>query len=265
MTSPAMLRSGEDHELVCVRLMEVLDAASVPFLVGGAFAQAYYTEEPRLTKDLDIMLQGQDIPRALDALAAAGFDTALPYPHWLAKATHGDFLVDLIFASGNGIARVDDEWFGHARQAELFGRPVRVTPVEELVWSKAFVMERERYDGADVAHLFWSRGRTLDWNRLERRFGPFLPVLYMHLVAFLFVFSDGHDRLPAGAFDRVQSRALTMLRQRPDRLVCKGTLVSREQYLHDLEQHRYSDGRTALGTMSSGDIEIWTAAIADRD
>jgi hypothetical protein len=25
--------------------------------------------------------------------------------------------------------------------------------VEEMVWQKAFIMERERFDGADVVHL----------------------------------------------------------------------------------------------------------------
>ena len=35
---------------------------------------------------------------------------------------------------------------------------------EETLWSKAFVMERERYDGADVAHLILAHGERLDWD-----------------------------------------------------------------------------------------------------
>lgn len=264
MTSPATLRSGEAHELVCVRTLEAMDAASVPFLIGGTFALACYTGEPRMTRDLDVMLRGRDLPTALEALGGAGFETSLPYPHWLAKATQGDFVVDLIFASGNGVARVDDEWFRHATRADLFGRGVLVTPVEEMIWSKAFVMERERFDGADVVHLLWSRGRTLDWDRLERRFGEFLPVLYLHLVEFLFSYSDGHQRIPAGVFERIQNRAQDMLRTRSTPRVCRGTLLSREQYLDDLERRGYADGRRSHGTMSASDVEIWTAAIDDR-
>jgi hypothetical protein len=32
--------------------------------------------------------------------------------------------------------------------------PVIFCPPEEMIWSKAFVMERERYDGADARILF---------------------------------------------------------------------------------------------------------------
>jgi len=49
---------------------------------------------------------------------------------------------------------------------------VGLTPVEEMLWSKAFVMERHRYDGADIAHLIRARGEHFDWNRLLQRFGP---------------------------------------------------------------------------------------------
>ena len=41
-------------------------------------------------------------------------------------------------------------------------------PPEEMIWSKAFVQERERFDGADVLHVFRTLGRTLSWDRLSR-------------------------------------------------------------------------------------------------
>ncbi|MFN2447958.1 MAG: nucleotidyltransferase domain-containing protein [Vicinamibacterales bacterium] len=259
-----MLRPGEAHELVCIRTMEALDAAGVPFLVGGTFAFSCYTGEERITKDLDVMIRRSHLPQALEALAGAGFETSQPYPHWLAKATQGDFLVDLIFASGNGVAGVDDAWFEHAGRANLFGHEVLVSPPEEMIWSKAFVMERERYDGADVAHLLWARSQTLDWPRLERRFGDLLPVLYAHVTQFLFIYSDGWQRLPSGVFERLQARSLELLRSQEQK-VCRGTLLSREQYLHDVERLGYQDGRRALGVMSGQDVEIWTAAIEHRE
>ena len=42
-------------------------------------------------------------------------------------------------------------------------------------------MERERYDGADVAHLFRHCSGLLNWERLVRRFGPHWRVLLSHL------------------------------------------------------------------------------------
>jgi hypothetical protein len=45
-----------------------------------------------------------------------------------------------------------------------------------MIWSKAFVMERERFDGADVAHLLRSMGPRLDWDRILRRFDRYWEV-----------------------------------------------------------------------------------------
>jgi hypothetical protein len=47
--------------------------------------------------------------------------------------------------------------------------------------------------------------------------------------------------------------------------VCAGTLLSREQYLHDVEQLGYVDGRlTPASTMTEADVATWTAAIPAR-
>jgi hypothetical protein len=35
-----------------------------------------------------------------------------------------------------------------------------------MIWSKAFVMERECDDGADIARVPRARGDRLDWQRL---------------------------------------------------------------------------------------------------
>ncbi len=60
-----------------------------------------------------------------------------------------------------------------------------------MIWSKAFIMERERYDGADIAHLILACGRDLDWRRLLGRFGRRWRVLLSHLVLFGFVYPGG--------------------------------------------------------------------------
>jgi hypothetical protein len=55
--------------------------------------------------------------------------------------------MDVIFSSGTR-SRVDDLVRARAegQRAGLIG----LTPVEEMIWSKAFIQERERFDGADV-------------------------------------------------------------------------------------------------------------------
>ena len=62
----------------------------------------------------------------------------------------GEHFFDVIFASSNGTMPVNDHWFEEARQIEIFGSPVRIVGPTELIWSKAFIQIRHRYDGADV-------------------------------------------------------------------------------------------------------------------
>jgi hypothetical protein len=163
------------------RSMWMLDEAGLPFLVGGAYAFARYTGIERHTKDFDIFVHPRDFDRVLDTLAAAGCETHVPFPHWLGKAHREGEFVDVIFSSGNGVAVVDDEWFRHAVDDEVLGMPARLCPAEEIIWSKAFIMERERYDGADIAHILRASADTLDWTRLVERFGSNWRVLLQHL------------------------------------------------------------------------------------
>jgi hypothetical protein len=242
--------------------LDLLRRADLPFLVGGAYAFACYTGIARDTKDLDLFVRPADATRVLDVFADAGYRTERPFPHWLGKVHAGDEVVDIIHSSGNGIAEVDDAWFGHAIPGEVLGRPVHLSPAEEMIWSKSFIMERERFDGADVAHVLRARGPCLDWRRLVRRFGPHWRVLLGHLVLFGFVYPGERDRIPAYVLHELLCRlAKETGGPAPATRVCAGTLLSRAQYLVDVEQWGYRDVRRAHGTMSDEDIASWTAAI----
>lgn len=247
--------------------LTALNADGVEYLVGGAFALQPYTGLVRDTKDFDIFLRPEDLERALAALSAAGYRTEVPYPHWLAKAYDGDTFIDLIFNSGNGIARVDDEWFAHAPESTVMGMAVKLCPPEETIWSKAFIMERERYDGADVAHLLRCSGTTLDWQRLLRRFDGFYRVLLSHLVLFGFIYPNEQSIVPDYVMFGLMRRLLGELETDPDEeLVCRGTFLSRAQYLPDLEEWGYQDARVLPdGTMTEEQTDIWTQAAIEQN
>ena len=153
-------------------VMEILTVARIPFLVGGGFALASYTGMTRATKDLDLFVLPKSFERINEVCSAAGYRTTMKFSHWLGKVSQGDFVVDIIFGSGNGLCLVDEEWFEHAVPATVLNRAVMLCPPEETLWSKAFIMERERFDGADIAHLLNATGKELDWARLLRRFNP---------------------------------------------------------------------------------------------
>jgi hypothetical protein len=254
----------EERAYYC-NTLSVFEKAGLDVLVGGAYAFARYTGIERHTKDLDVFVRERDFQATMRALARAGYSTSVPFPHWLGKAYCGDYFVDVIFSSGNGLARVDDEWFEHAPLDAVFDIPVRLCPIEEMIWSKAFIQERERFDGADVAHLLRSCATTLDWRRLLRRFGHHWQVLFAHLVLFGFIFPCERDRLPSWVMQELVHRLETqMAASPPSERVCRGTLLSRQQYLVDLETAGYADARLdPNNSMSEGDIATWTAAIDD--
>ena len=187
------------------------------------------------------------------------------FSHWLGKAYHGEFFVDVIFGSGNGIARVDDDWFANAAPDLVFDESVQLCPAEEMIWSKAFIQERERFDGADIAHLIRTRGEKLDWQRLVGRFGNHWRVLLSHLVLFGYIYPGEHDRVPGWVMQDLLRRLDDSLSAAPSaERVCYGTVLSRQQYLVDVEDWGYRDVRTRPDNpMSDADIQTWTAGIAE--
>jgi hypothetical protein len=263
---PHLERETWDFYRACMR---ALNEAGAPYLVGGAYAFERYTGIERHTKDFDIFCKKDDVETVLDVLMRLGCRTELTFPHWLGKGYHvptGDF-IDVIFSSGSGIAVVDDEWFAHAVPETVLGIPARLCPAEEIIWSKAFIMERERYDGNDVAHLLHASGQRLDWDRLLRRFDGYWRVLLAHLVLFGFIYPAERDHVPRRVLEELQARlAREAATTPPAELVCNGTLLSRQQYLVDVTEWGYRDARLAENVrMDAGDIAQWTKAIGDQN
>ena len=241
--------------------LRTLTDANIPFVVGGAFALKHYSGIARGTKDLDVFLLHRDVPCALEALAEKGYTTDETFPHWLAKAWCGDHFVDFIYASANGLCAVDEAWFSSAVKVTIFDEPSLLCPIEEMIWSKCFVMERERFDGADVYHLIAAKGDSLDWKHLLARFGEHWRVLLGHLVFFSFVFPRERERVPAWVTDELLAR-LAQARGAEEPPVCNGTLLSREQYIVDVTERGYADARVApFGSVATEDIRLWTDAI----
>lgn len=48
---------------------------------------------------------------------------------------------------------VGDSWIERAHPALIYGVTTQVLAPEELVASKIFIARRERFDGADIAHI----------------------------------------------------------------------------------------------------------------
>ena len=220
---------------------------SVPFMIGGAYALRAYTGVVRETKDLDVFCKPEDHPRIVALLTSAGYQTEVTYPHWLAKAFHRDHTVDIIFSSGNSVCRVDDVWVRHSHPTTMLGVPVRLIPPEEMIWSKLYVQDRGRFDGADIAHLLLKRGETLDWHRLLMRVDADAEALFAHLINFRFVYPSERGLVPEWVMRELWSRIDKQLETPPPpERICRGTLLTPYDYEIDVTKWGYRDARTPI-------------------
>ncbi|MBV9281327.1 MAG: nucleotidyltransferase [Chloroflexi bacterium] len=223
-------------------LRALLDSG-IPFLVGGAYSLREYADIWRDTKDLDVFCKAGDYTRLLRFLSDAGYETSIADANWLAKARRCDHFIDLIFNSDNGLCAVDDSWFEHARDVELLGLPVKLIPPEEQIWQKAFIQDRHRFDGADVLHMIRKCGRELDWWRLLSRMDVQWEVLLAQLLTFRFVYPSERDAVPRWLMEDLLGRAQAELSlPTPEERMCRGPLLSRQQYHIDITDWGYEWG-----------------------
>ncbi len=244
------------------RVIGILNRNFVPYLLGGGFAFEFYTRIGRSIKDMDIFVARNSVDRVFEILSKAGFRSELTFPHWLGKIFCQDAAIDVIFSSGNGLCEVDDQWFERAAPGQVFGFPIKFCSVEEMIWSKAFIMERERYDGGDIAHLILKCGRQLNWNHLVNRFGSHWRVLLSHVVLFGYIYPSERLLIPP----QVVRSLLERLDEEIDTAtaaneLCQGPLLSRSQFRVDIEKLGYKDARLPpQGNMSEAETALWTDA-----
>jgi hypothetical protein len=226
--------------------LRILQEGGFTPMVGGAYALRVHTGLWRDTKDLDLFLRKDRIDEALATLSSAGYRCEFTDPLWIAKAYSGDYFIDLIFSSGNGIASVDEHWARRAPRSTVLGREALIVPIEEIIWQKAFIQERERFDGGDIHHLLLFKGNQLDWRYLLDRFAPHWHVLFTHLIMFRFAFPGQRECIPSWVMKDLGARVAAEELERPpqgSRNLCRGSLVSRQQYLYELNERGFRDAR----------------------
>ncbi|MHA3772748.1 nucleotidyltransferase [Verrucomicrobiota bacterium sgz303538] len=257
---PSEIESSNEFYVAAV---DVLQQAGIPFLVGGAYALRQYTGVVRDTKDFDVFLQFSDLDRTLQEFRKAGYHADLTYSHWLAKVHYGEAFIDLIFRAGNGLCKVTETWFRDTKKISLMDREVHLVRPEDMISQKAYIMERERFDGADIAHLLRHCAETMDWDYLIARFGPDWRVLLSHLVLFGFIYPGERSRIPESVMNRLMGQLQSELTtDTSGARVCQGTLISRAQYLPDIERWGYRDARLeGRSEITPDEIEAWTSAI----
>jgi len=187
-TSSIPVAFPKEQEALFREVLTVFETMHLPFAVGGAFALRKHTGISRSTKDLDVFLCPQDASDALARLQEHGFECEITDSVWLAKARHAGHFVDLITGMSNGVIGVEPSWIERACPAKILGINTRVLAAEELLASKLFVTRRERFDGADIAHIIFASRGKLQWNRVLQLAGEHWELLLWALVLFHYVY-----------------------------------------------------------------------------
>lgn len=237
----------DDERLVYRRALEALNAAGVNYVVAGAYAIYEHTGIYRKTKDLDLFFEPTSIVPAARALREAGFVMRLEDDHWLAKATSGEYFVDMIFGMGNGMAFIDEGWIRHSHQGILAATPVRIAPAEELIWHRLFISERHRHDMSDIVHLMLCLGDALDWERLVERVGNNWPLLLSQVLMFSYVYPGHKSNIPKWVPERLLERAREeFAREDEDVDLTRGPVISRFSFTIDVREWGFSDPRAVM-------------------
>jgi len=188
-------------------------AQGIRFAVGGAFASAVYTGDLRNTKDFDFYLLPEDREPMKQVVAEAGLRDhydRLPYDRsWIYRASRGDVIVDAIWAMANQRAQVDEGWLSRGPEIEVCGERLRAIPLEELIWAKLYVLQRERCDWPDVFNLLDARIETIDWEHLLVRLADDAPLLIGALTVYTWLAPDRASGIPEPVRTQLGTLALT--------------------------------------------------------
>jgi hypothetical protein len=230
-----------EQEFLFSQVLRLLEKRGVPFVVAGAFALRQHTGIWRDTKDLDLFLTAAHVPKAMVALEQQGFRCEICDPVWLAKARHDDYFVDMITGMSNGVITVDDSWIRRGVPAVVFGVETRVLGAEELIASKLFVMRRERFDGADVAHVLYGTAGRLDWDRMLALVGDHWQVLFWALVLFHYIYPTSGHFVPRAVWDTMLANfhhSVTDPRPEAD---FRGSLIDENMFAIDVHEWGLAD------------------------
>ncbi len=223
--------------LECYRgILEALGQARIPYAVAGAFALHKHTGIWRNTKDLDVVLEAKSVPRALSRLERIGFKTHIEDPVWLAKAARGEYFVDLITALGNAVLIVDRSWLDRAEPYTILDVSCPVLAAEEIIASKIFVSRRERFDGADVAHLIRACGGHLDWERLQQLLTGHWELLLWSLVFFSYIYPSHLDLVPQQLLKTLNQQWNRRVRSAKKDEPFRGTLIDPNMFAIDVKE-----------------------------
>ena len=217
-------------------VLTALERSCVPYAVSGAFALRQHTGICRQTKDLDLFVTATNRAAALACLRHEGMECEIVDPVWLAKARRSEYFVDLITGMSNGLIAVEDLWIERAQPAVVYGVTTRVLAPEELVASKIFVARRERFDGADIAHVIYGTHGKFDWRRELELVGEHWEMLLWSLVLFRYAYPGQTQYVPREVWCELLKRFEWEILSSNPEAKFRGSLVDDNMFAIDVNE-----------------------------
>jgi hypothetical protein len=155
-----------DLEATLKRAAAALDAAEIPFLLGGSLA-SWARGGPETRHDLDLMIKHEDAEQALDALEQAGMRPERPPERWLLKAWDGEVLVDLIYWP-KGMP-VDDAVIARGEELSVLGMEMRVMALEDVMVTKLRSLTEHHLRYETPLAIARALREQIDWDEVRAR------------------------------------------------------------------------------------------------
>lgn len=163
----------EQWEVYASFLIE-LARRGIPCAVGGGLAVSAYSGCVRNTKDMDLYILQKDSHDVIEISRALGFGefTEVRYDTaWSYRCCRGQYVIDFLWRMLNKRSFIEESWLTLGWDLQVRGLALKLLPVEELIWSKLYILRMDRADWPDILSLLYARGVELDWERLLGNLG----------------------------------------------------------------------------------------------
>ena len=166
-------------------------------------------------------------------IGLVGSTTVEPVP---STVVMGIGMIGLRAISGSSPAGVDSGWIERAIPARIFDVPVSILNAEELIASKIFVTRRERFDGADVAHVIYATRDLLDWKRLFSLVGEHWEMLLWSLIFFRYIYPRHANEVPRDVWHELMMRLERDLTDSKLEAPFRGSLIDENMFAIDVKE-----------------------------
>jgi hypothetical protein len=147
------------------RVAAVLKQAEIPFALAGSYA-VYAHGGHSSDHDVDFVIREQDRERALEELAAVGFEVEQPPEDWLVKVFDEGRMVDLIYRPVE--APVTDETLRDTTMLSVEAIKMPVLSATQLMVHKLLSYTQHYCDFATGLPVARSLREQIDWDRVRK-------------------------------------------------------------------------------------------------